>query len=116
MSKFGCKIHGVYYDKGCPECRSAWKTTNLFYFTPEWIKLRDKFRSDHPNCIVCGAPMKHVHHIKPVKSHPELALNPDNLISVCEDCHKLIHYWRKRKRAIELGKMRPKNKNIYRYL
>ena len=36
-----------------------------------------------------------VHHIKPVTSHnitdADITLNPDNLIALCEDCHRRAH-------------------------
>jgi hypothetical protein len=41
-------------------------------------------------CQFCGKLATHVHHIKPVKTHPHLALDPDNGISFCEDCHYKI--------------------------
>jgi len=31
-----------------------------------------------------------VHHIKPIRTHPELRLVWDNLMSVCRECHKII--------------------------
>ena len=32
-----------------------------------------------------------VHHIKHVDEYPELAYVPDNLISLCLDCHNKMH-------------------------
>ena len=32
-----------------------------------------------------------VHHISPVESHPELAYENSNLISLCHKCHNEIH-------------------------
>lgn len=32
-----------------------------------------------------------VHHIKELKDHPELALDDDNLISLCHKCHDRVH-------------------------
>jgi len=45
---------------------------------------------DKDLCQFCGKPATDVHHIKPVKNHPHLALDPDNGISFCEDCHYKI--------------------------
>lgn len=44
-------------------------------------------------CQVCGKKSNklHAHHIKPVVTHPELAYDFDNLVSVCPDCHIKIH-------------------------
>ena len=36
-------------------------------------------------------PAEEVHHIQELKEYPELALNNDNLISLCTQCHNLRH-------------------------
>ena len=33
---------------------------------------------------------KEVHHIKPVRTHPELAYEPTNLVPMCTQCHREI--------------------------
>jgi len=38
-------------------------------------------------CEYCGKEAICAHHEKPVKTHPHLALDPDNGISCCEKCH-----------------------------
>lgn len=67
-------------------------------------KLGDPKRSDHwpvvrhvhlqlePNCQYCGNTLNlEVHHIKPFHLNPELELDQDNLITLCEtmgiECH-----------------------------
>ena len=56
----------------------------------EWKRLRDKYIKQHPLCERCGAIATEVHHIVPIieggKNH-----SIDNLMSVCESCHKEIH-------------------------
>ena len=37
------------------------------------------------------------HHIKPVKDNKHLILDVDNGLTVCEKCHKEIHYGKNRK-------------------
>lgn len=32
-----------------------------------------------------------VHHIKELREHPELALDEDNLVSLCTQCHNIRH-------------------------
>lgn len=32
-----------------------------------------------------------VHHVRELKEHPELALDNDNLISLCTQCHNIRH-------------------------
>nr|WP_236900493.1 hypothetical protein [Clostridium estertheticum] len=33
-----------------------------------------------------------VHHIKYLKYHPELAIEKDNLMALCSECHWLVHH------------------------
>jgi len=47
-------------------------------------------KEDKNLCQYCGDKATDVHHIKPVKTHPHLALDPDNGISFCEKCHYKI--------------------------
>lgn len=60
-----------------------------FYQSPEWRKLRwaalrrDGFRCRACGCDVSGKGMARVDHIKPVRTHPHLALSLDNLRSLC---------------------------------
>ena len=43
---------------------------------------------EHPLCEKCGIRFSvDVHHIKPLKEYPELALDPDNLEALCKRCH-----------------------------
>jgi len=67
-----------------------------FYHSKEWdqvrtyVLMRDRFV-----CQICGRPAQEVHH----KTHlsPEniwdtsITLNPQNLISLCKDCHFAQH-------------------------
>lgn len=69
----------------------------LFYWSPDWRKLKEdiKHRDNH-ECQMCAkqgryGPPEAVHHIKHLKKHPELAMDPDNLITLCKTCHNLVH-------------------------
>ena len=62
-----------------------------------WSSVRKHHLEKHAECAVCGDKDKlEVHHIKPFHLHPELELNPENLITMCESksygiiCHLLI--------------------------
>lgn len=61
--------------------------------SPEWHKVEQAHLLKYPDCYACGS-NKHVqvHHMKPFHLHPELELDPDNLISLCmdNDCHLYI--------------------------
>lgn len=52
----------------------------------EFVIARDK------ECLYCGSIEKlHAHHINPKSTHPKEALDPDNGIAVCKDCHRKLH-------------------------
>lgn len=55
----------------------------------KWSKLRKEHLKKEPCCQACGSCVKpEVHHIKPFHLHPELELDPDNLITLCDKyCH-----------------------------
>lgn len=66
--------------------------------SPRWKSLRFQAkRRDGFRCVQCKAvgPLE-VDHIKPVRTHPELAFALDNLQSLCASCHS-------RKTRIEVG-------------
>jgi len=60
--------------------------------SPRWkavrflAKKRDGFK-----CVECGARGRlEVHHVKPVRTHPDLAYDLDNLKTLCVRCHSRI--------------------------
>ena len=54
--------------------------------SPRWGKVRKEHLKNNPTCALCGGMRKlEVHHIKPFHVHPELELDPDNLLTLCED-------------------------------
>jgi len=63
----------------------------------QWAAVRKKFIKTNDCCAVCGGKKKlEVHHKKPFRNHPELELDPENLITLCESknngvtCHLLF--------------------------
>lgn len=77
--------------------RTSWRGWNAFYHTTKW---RDKraaiLRRDHKACRLCRengryTPATTVHHLKHLRDYPELALEDSNLISLCGECHELVH-------------------------
>jgi 5-methylcytosine-specific restriction endonuclease McrA len=58
----------------------------------KWQTVRKEHLKNNPSCIACGRNKKlEVHHIKPVHLHPELELDPSNLVTLCADpCHILF--------------------------
>jgi 5-methylcytosine-specific restriction endonuclease McrA len=68
-----------------------------FYKSTTWEKKRLKIlERDNYECQVCKeeggfAPATTVHHIIHLKDRPDLALDDDNLLSVCAACHNREH-------------------------
>ena len=88
-----------------------------FYISKAWIHLReDVMQEQHYECQMCKArgivtsksvaadqegrnPIELVvHHIKPVRKRPDLALDRDNLMVLCPECHYLIHHPEEKKK------------------
>ena len=57
----------------------------------KWPRVRREHLAREPRCQWCGAKSKlEIHHVKSFHLFPELELNPENLITLCEchvDCH-----------------------------
>lgn len=66
--------------------------------TRRWQVLRQQIlERDEWQCRCCGEQRRlEVDHIKPVRTHPELAFDPRNLQALCGRCHT-------RKTRIEVG-------------
>lgn len=88
------------------------KEKHKFYHSSAWAKKRlEILKRDHFECQECrrrittaaesGEQLRGnerylnratcVHHIKELADHPELSLDADNLISLCDQCHNRIH-------------------------
>jgi 5-methylcytosine-specific restriction endonuclease McrA len=54
----------------------------------DWPTIRKEHVKKHPFCIACGTTRNiEVHHVKPYQIHPELELEPTNLVSLCKTHH-----------------------------
>jgi hypothetical protein len=61
--------------------------------SPHWAKVRDEHLEKNPNCAGCGGRSHlNVHHKKPFHLHPDLELEPTNLITLCEEPSRMCHY------------------------
>jgi hypothetical protein len=59
--------------------------------SPKWSNVRRKHLKRFPTCALCESTFKvEVHHIQPFHLKPELELDPDNLITLCENWSKGI--------------------------
>lgn len=73
------------------------KTTNPFYKSKKWIRKRELIlKRDEYKCRECKrygktSPATTVHHVIPLDQRPDLKLNINNLISLCDKCHNQMH-------------------------
>lgn len=68
-----------------------------FYDSKEWAQVRAYVLGrDRYICQVCGRPAQEVHHKKHINEaniwDTSITLNPDNLVSLCRDCHCNQHH------------------------
>lgn len=62
------------------------------YQSRAWERLRAAaLERDGGQCRECGAAADTVHHLRPVLEAPELALDAENVISLCRECHERAH-------------------------
>lgn len=60
----------------------------------KWRKVRCQFLMENPKCAVCGSKKNVVpHHIIPVHLDPDKELDPNNLISLCENKNFNCHFF-----------------------
>jgi 5-methylcytosine-specific restriction endonuclease McrA len=80
----------------CRRSAAAPETGDSFYRSYRWRRLRidaleaNRMRYGMLACECCGmidARQWHVDHIYPRSTHPELALEPDNLQVLCDACN-----------------------------
>lgn len=64
----------------------------------EYIRRRDNFKCQHPECSHRTHPKLEIHHIIPQRYAKEIGVNPDfetNGIALCMPCHTRVHSDRK---------------------
>ncbi len=68
--------------------------------SPKWEETKKKFEETNPKiCAACGKTKNiQLHHIRPFHLHPELELDPANLIWLCENntpvfCHLIFGHF-----------------------
>ncbi len=60
-----------------------------------WSEFRKMILAERPLCeehkkIGEIIPSLEIHHVKPITTHPELRLDPDNVVALCKPCHSAI--------------------------
>lgn len=67
------------------------------YGSSKWQEiLREVHARANYKCQRCGLKMStevrfNTHHIKPWQKYPRYRLDPNNIVLLCEDCHKFVH-------------------------
>jgi 5-methylcytosine-specific restriction endonuclease McrA len=62
------------------------------YASAEWRRVARAVRKRDGGCVECGQRTDlHVHHIKSFAEHPDLRLDPDNLVTLCRAHHHDKH-------------------------
>lgn len=61
--------------------------------SPDYQRWRQEVRQrDKNTCRVCGVHHNlHIHHIKPLDKYPEFAIELDNGLTLCGNCHSLLN-------------------------
>jgi 5-methylcytosine-specific restriction enzyme A len=113
-SKLVKKWEGMVCRNNCPlnfKCGSGWvyidserKNNHLFFTSKwdfdlakhenqkEWLKLKSALLYEKKACEICTSNrFLQVHHVLPRSSNPELSMDKENLMVLCENCHKKIH-------------------------
>lgn len=63
--------------------------------SPHWPSVRNNWLKTYPACFCCMKKTKlNVHHIKPFHLYPDLELDENNLVTLCENesmnCHLVM--------------------------
>lgn len=110
-----CGVEVKYSSSLCPSCAKRGKR-NPFYkdgSTPEIKNIRNSkmikawrklvFARDYWECQGCGhhGGVLHAHHIKSFKEYPELRFELSNGVTLCELCHKQVHWGQPPERLYE---------------
>jgi len=103
LGNFKCKKGWVYLDRKKEDSNLFFTSKYDFDITrheniKKWLRLKSKLLYEKRKCEICGSDnYLHIHHILPRSSNPELTMDKENLMVLCEDCHKKIHKYDKYK-------------------
>jgi 5-methylcytosine-specific restriction endonuclease McrA len=83
-------------------------STNPLYQSPEWASLRlRRIAEERGICQGCGTRRASGarligHHARPLRTHPQLALDEENVVVLCPGCHEAVHWVAGRKLLVLL--------------
>lgn len=75
-----------------------YNNVKAFYNSSMWLKVRAEILDEQKDeCQVCKGNGLYseavtVHHIKYLRTNPELAVTKSNLMAICSECHYDIHH------------------------
>lgn len=91
---------GKTYKKGetCTNCqrgkKQQLKKTSARGYGYDWRTLSESIRKDRPiceDCLLSGkiTPSSECHHKVKIRDDERLRLDPDNILSLCSECHRI---------------------------
>ena len=84
---------------------TANRTNQSMYRTYKWRKLKSEIIKQQPYCAICGVTVGlQVHHVQPPRGDASLFYAPENLIVLCEHCHRRLTQLETTSRRIQKGK------------
>lgn len=95
--------YGIWKGEENPNWKGGYSENYRIRRTKEYSNWRNQiFKRDNYSCRECGKTNCYltVHHIKSICRYPELALNIDNGITLCEPCHINTDNYKGRARRI----------------
>ena len=61
--------------------------------SPKWRAFRAARIAEHPYCAACGGTKKlEAHHLRVFHKHPELELDPNNILILCDSPGRNCHF------------------------
>lgn len=70
---------------------NASRSNQSLYRTYRWRKLKLELLRRQPYCAICGVTVGlQVHHVQPPRGDAGLFYAPENLIVLCEHCHRRL--------------------------
>lgn len=73
-----------------PERQRAYKTVDWIQLV-KYIYKRDGYKCQRCGTEKVGSVKFHAHHIRPWSLYPDLRLEPSNLVTLCDTCHRWVH-------------------------